>query len=143
MGLLIMVDQIQGHLFWRELDLRTVPVPMRRPGGVFAFLTPLGSRPPRTVVDVTRSETCQRGVVMSVVLGLNVTGEPLTLSPFFASVPYCRRRHARSARTLRPETLTRKHHNATMMCLARLRLNLPFAMVKHGDSYEQKTPTAV
>lgn len=35
-----------------------------------------------------------------------------------------------------------KRHNAAVMCLARRRLNVMFAMVKHGVFYEAKTPAA-
>lgn len=35
-----------------------------------------------------------------------------------------------------------KRHNATVMCLARRRLNVLFAMVKTGALYEEKTPVA-
>ena len=35
-----------------------------------------------------------------------------------------------------------KRHNAAVMCLARRRLNVLFAMVRHGVCYEQKTPAA-
>lgn len=35
-----------------------------------------------------------------------------------------------------------KRHNAAVMCRARRRLNVLFAMVKHGVFYEQTTPTA-
>ena len=35
-----------------------------------------------------------------------------------------------------------KRHNAAVMCLARRRLNVLFAMVKHGAFYETKTPAA-
>jgi len=35
-----------------------------------------------------------------------------------------------------------KRHNAAVMCLARRRRNVLFAMVKAGAFYEQKTPVA-
>ncbi|MGO2944165.1 MAG: transposase, partial [Brevibacterium aurantiacum] len=35
-----------------------------------------------------------------------------------------------------------KRHNAAVMCLARRRLNVMFAMVKAGSFYEAKTPVA-
>lgn len=35
-----------------------------------------------------------------------------------------------------------KRHNAAIMCLARRRLNVVYAMVKHGTLYEEKTPEA-
>ena len=35
-----------------------------------------------------------------------------------------------------------KRHNAAVMCLAGRRLNVLFAMVKHGVFYETKTPAA-
>jgi hypothetical protein len=41
---------------------------------------------------------------------------------------------------LRPERAEGKQHNAAVMCLARRRLNVLFAMVKSGAFYEARTP---